>query len=45
MPRHQKPKKDVVSCEKLRGIASRYRSVDVRMRELTYGKTYVSYIE
>ena len=45
MPRHQEPKKDVVSCEKLRGVANRHRAVDVRMRELTYGKAYVSYIE
>ena len=45
MPRHQEPKKDVVSCEKLRGIANRYRSVDVRMRKLTYGSAYVSYTE
>ena len=31
MPWHQEPKKDVVSCEKLRGTASKCRSVDVRM--------------
>ena len=31
MPRHQAPKKDVASCEKLRGAASRHRSVDIRM--------------
>ena len=31
MPRHQEPKKDVVSCEKPRGAASERRSVDVRM--------------
>ena len=28
---HQEPKKDVTSCEKLRGIANRYRSADIRM--------------
>ena len=31
MPWHQEPKKDVVSCEKLRGAASKCRSVDIRM--------------
>jgi len=31
MPWHQEPKKDVASCEKLRGTANRFRSVDVRM--------------
>ena len=30
---HQEPKKDVTSCEKLRGAASRHRSVDVRMEQ------------
>ena len=28
------PKKDVTSCEKLRGAANERRSVDIRMREL-----------
>ncbi len=28
------PKKDVTSCEKLRGAANEPRSVDIRMREL-----------
>ena len=28
------PKKDVTSCEKLRGVANELRSVDIRMREL-----------
>ncbi len=37
--------KDVVSCEKLRGAANKLRSVEVRMRELTYGKPYVTYDE
>ena len=36
MPRYQEPKKDVTSCEKLRGDANSQRSVDIRMRELTY---------
>ncbi len=29
------PKKDVVSCEKLRGGANILRSADIRMRELS----------
>ena len=33
MPWHQAPKKDVASCEKLRGAASRQRTVDIRMGE------------
>ena len=36
MPWYQEPKKDVTSCEKLRGDANSYRAVDIRMRELTY---------
>ena len=31
MPWHHTPTKDVASCEKLRGAASRHRSVDIRM--------------
>ena len=31
MPWHQEPKKDVVSCEKLWGVASKRRSIDIRM--------------
>ena len=31
MPWHQEPKKDVTSCENLRGAAHTHRSVDVRM--------------
>ena len=34
MPRHQEPKKDVISCEKLRVGANIRQSVDIRMREL-----------
>ena len=41
MPRHQEPKKDVISCEKLRGGANIHQSVDVRMRELILGKKLV----
>lgn len=31
MPWHQEPKKDVESCEKLRGDAHSQRIVDIRM--------------
>jgi len=31
MPRRTGPRKDVASCEKLRGAAGRHRSVDLRM--------------
>ena len=34
MPWYMAPKKDVTSCEKLRGGANILRSVDIRMREL-----------
>ena len=33
MPRHQTPKKDVISCEKLWGVANELRSIDIRMWE------------
>ena len=39
------PKKDVTSCEKLRGTANRYRSVDVRMRKLTVSNVTVLHDE
>ena len=39
------PKKDVTSCEKLRGVANRHRSVDIRMRELTVSNDTVSHKE
>ncbi len=35
MPWYMAPKKDVASCEKLRGGANIQRSVDIRMRELS----------
>ena len=38
MPRHQEPKKDVISCEKLWGGANIYRTTDIRMRELNLRK-------
>jgi hypothetical protein len=31
MPRHQEAKKDVETCEKLRGAGLERRSVDIRM--------------
>ena len=34
MPRYMAPKKDVTSCEKLRGGANILRNADLRMREL-----------
>ena len=39
------PKKDVTSCEKLRGDANDHRSADIRMRELTASNVAVSYNE
>ena len=42
MPWYMAPKKDVTSCEKLRGVANRLRSVDIRMRELTISNVMVS---
>lgn len=35
MPWYMAPKKDVASCEKLRGGANILRSLDIRMRELS----------
>ena len=35
MPRYMAPKKDVTSCEKLRGGANILRTADIRMRELS----------
>ena len=39
------PKKDVTSCEKLRGVANEQRTADVRMRELTTSNVVVSLYE
>ena len=39
------PKKDVTSCEKLRGVANERRTADIRMRELTTSNIVVSYDE
>ena len=38
MPWYVAPKKDVTSCEKLRGGANILRSANIRMRELRTGK-------
>ena len=35
MPWHQEPKKDVISCDKLRGAANKLRSGDFRMGKPT----------
>jgi hypothetical protein len=45
MPRHQKAKKGVVSCDKLRGAASRRRSGDTRMGKPSQGHTWLSQTE
>ena len=39
------PKKDVTSCEKLRGVANEHRSADVRMRKLSTSNVVLSYDE
>ena len=39
------PKKDVTSCEKLRGVANEQRTANIRMRELTISNVMVSYDE
>ena len=39
------PKKDVTSCEKLRGGANILRAVDIRMRELSASHIALSYTE
>ena len=41
MPWYMAPKKDVTSCEKLRGAANEQRAADIRMRELTVGNATV----
>ena len=40
MPWHRLPMKDVVSCEKLRGAASRHRSEDLRMGKPGQGNAW-----
>ena len=39
------PKKDVTSCEKLRGVANRRRTADVRMRELITSNVVIRHNE
>ena len=39
------PKKDVASCEKLRGGANILRSADIRMRELSTGNAVLPHTE
>ena len=39
MPRLSEAKKDVISCEKLRGLAHTNRSADIRMGQPTMLKT------
>ena len=45
MPWYVAPKKDVTSCEKLRGGANILRSANIRMRELRTGKAVRSVYE
>ena len=45
MPWHQRPKKDAVSCEKLRGVASTHRSAGVRMEQSGRGNILSPYGE
>ena len=42
MPWYMAPKKDVTSCEKLRGAANEPRSADIRMRELSTSNVVLS---
>ena len=45
MPRYMAPKKDVTSCEKLRGGANILRSANIRMRELSARNGALCYTE
>ena len=45
MPWHQEPKKDVTSCDKLRGAANRPRSVDFRMGQPSWSNVQLSVTE
>ena len=45
MPWYMAPKKDVTSCEKLRGGANILRSADIRMRELSASNIALSCTE
>ena len=44
MPWYMAPKKDVTSCEKLRGGANIQRSADIRMRELSTRRVCYHYM-
>ena len=45
MPWYMAPKKDVTSCEKLRGGANILLSVDIRMRELSTSNVVLPHAE
>ena len=45
MPWYMAPKKDVASCEKLRGGANILRTADIRMRELNTSNVVLPYPE
>ena len=45
MPWYMAPKKDVASCEKLRGGANILRSADIRMRELSASNVALPHAE
>ena len=45
MPWYMAPKKDVTSCEKLRGVANEHRTADIRMRKLITSNVVISYTE
>ena len=45
MPWHQEPKKDVISCDKLRVGANSHRSADFRMGEPTQSNICVTVTE
>ena len=42
MPRQSEAKKDVIHCEKLRGVVNKRRSVDIRMGEPTVEIQYLA---
>ena len=41
MPWHQEPMKDAVSCEKLRVVANKRQTVDLRMGKPTHINEYL----
>ena len=42
MPRQSEAKKDVIHCEKLRGVVNKRRSADIRMGEPTVEIQYLT---